>query len=125
MEYLLRTTGPVQEIILSGSLDAKIPVQFEDELSALIERGERQMIFDFAAVDYVTSNGVRVLLRVFKQMTSVNGRIAFHSLSRRVRQVFEIAGLLMVFRVHETRAEALGNIGMTGMLPDLESMMKA
>ena len=121
MQYTQQRIGPLLEIVLSGSLDAKLPPQFEAELLGLIEGGERLLAFDFAQVDYVASNGLRIMLRVFKQMTAAGGRISFHSMSRQVKQVFEIAGLTMIFRICDSRDEALDISRVTGLLPQLEN----
>ena len=121
MQYAQQRIGSQLEIVLSGSLDAKLPPQFEAELLRLIERGERLLVFDFAQVDYVASTGLRILRRVFKQMTAAGGRIALHSMSRQVKKVFEIAGLAMIFRICDSRDEALDLSRVTGLLPRLEN----
>ncbi len=120
MQIVQRRIGSQLEISLRGSLDAKLPPQFETELLRLIESGERFLVFDFAQVDYVASQGLRVMLRVFKQMTAAGGRIIFHSMSQRVKKVFEIAGLVMIFRIYDSRDEAFTLNSVTGLLPPLE-----
>jgi anti-sigma B factor antagonist len=121
MQYTQQRIGAQLEIALSGSLDTKLPPEFEAELLRLIEHGERLLVFDFAQVDYVGSNGLRVMLRVFKQMTAAGGRIVLHSLSQPVKKVFEIAGLAMFFRICDSRDDALDVSRVTGLLPKLEN----
>jgi anti-sigma B factor antagonist len=120
MQYTQQRIGPYLEIVLSGALDAKLSPQFEEELLKLIEGGERLLAFDFAQVDYVASNGLRVMLHVFKRMTPAGGRIVLHSMSRQVKKVFEAAGLAMLFRICDSRDEALDTSRVTGLLPRLE-----
>ena len=121
MQYTQQRIGPYLEIVLSGALDAKLLPQFEAEMLKLIESGERLLAFDFAQVDYVASNGLRVMLQIFKPMTAVGGRIVLHSMSHSVKQVFEIAGLAMLFRICDSRDEALDISRVTGLLPRLEN----
>lgn len=117
MNYSYQQRGTLREIVLQGQLDTSVPRSFESELLGFIASGERQLVFDFAQVDYLTSAGIRILLHVFKMMAAVNGRIVFHSLNPRVKHVFEIAGLTQVFRIYDTPGEALQGLALTGMLP--------
>ncbi|MBI1762984.1 MAG: STAS domain-containing protein [Acidobacteria bacterium] len=117
MNYSYQQRGALREVVLQGQLDTSVPRSFESELLGFIASGERQLVFDFAQVDYLTSSGIRILLHVFKTMTAVNGRIVFHSLNPRVKHVFEIAGLTQVFRIYDTPGEALQGLALTGMLP--------
>ncbi len=117
MEVNLKKKGMVLLIELKGRLDTATPKDFETQLLDLIESGEKRLVFDFSQVDRVSSNGLRVLLRAFKELTYANGRMAFHSLNERVRRLFEIGGFLMIFRVYDTREEAVASVLHTGMLP--------
>src|SRR5262245_28852676 len=117
MEIKFRKKGMILSIEIAGRLDTSAPKDFETRLLELIERGETQLIFDFSQVEKVSSNGLRVLLRAFKQLTYANGRMAFHSLNDQVKRIFEIAGLTMVFSVYETREEAVASVLRTRMLP--------
>lgn len=109
--------GAVLLIELEGRLDTSMPAEFETQLLHLIQNGETHLVFDFSRVEYVTTNGLRILLHAFKEVTSVNGRMVFHSLNERAKRIFEIAGLTMVFRIYETREEAFSGALFTGMLP--------
>jgi anti-anti-sigma factor len=104
-------------IELKGRMDTTMPKEFETQLLDLIENGETHLVFDFSQVDYVTTNGLRLLLRAFKEVTYVNGRMVFHSLNERVRRIFELAGLTMIFQIYETREEAFAGALYTRMLP--------
>ena len=117
MQVTVNKIGAVLCLELQGRLDISIPKGFEGALLRLIEQGETHLVFDFAQVEHVSSSGLRVLLRAFKKVTYANGRMAFHSLSERVRRVFDVAGLTLVFRIYETREEALGGVLYTRMLP--------
>jgi anti-anti-sigma factor len=117
MQVNWKKKGTVLLIELKGRMDTTMPREFETRLLDLIKNGEIHLVFDFSQVEYITTNGLRLLLRAFKEVTSVNGRMVFHSLNGRVRRVFEIAGLTMIFRIYETREEAFAGALYTGMLP--------
>ena len=117
MQITLSRKGALLLIALQGRLDTSTPREFETKLLELIGDGETHLVFDFSEVEQVSANGLRTLLRAFKQVTYANGRMVFHSLNERVRRFFEIGGLTMVFRVYETREEAVSGALFTGMLP--------
>ena len=117
MQITLRKKGSLLLIALQGRLDTSTPREFEAKLLDLIGQGETHLVFDLSEVEQVSASGLRVLLRAFKQVTYANGRMVFHSLNERVKRHFEIAGLTMVFRIYETREEAVAGAMFTGMLP--------
>jgi len=117
MQINLKKKGMILLIELNGRLDTSTPKDFERRLIDIIESGERHLVFDLSQVEHVSSNGLRTLLQAFKRLTYSNGRMAFHSLNERVRRVFEIGGFLMIFRVYESREEAVSSVLQTGMLP--------
>ena len=117
MQVTLNKKGMILLIDLKGRLDTSTPKVFEAQLLKLIESGETHLVFDLSRVEQVSASGLRVLIRAFKQVTYVNGRMVFHSLNERVKRLFEIAGLTMVFRIYETREEAVAGALFTRMLP--------
>jgi anti-anti-sigma factor len=109
--------GTVLLIELTGRIDTSTPTEFEGQLLNRIANGQTHLVFDFSQVEHITTQGLRLLLRAFKEVTSVNGRMVFHSLNERVRRIFKIAGLMMVFNIYDSRDEAVSGVLSTGMLP--------
>lgn len=117
MKVNWKKKGTVLLIELVGRVDTTTAREFETQLFKTIANGETHLVFDFSQVEYITTNGLRLLLCAFKEVTAVNGRMVFHSLNDRVRRIFEIGGLTMVFRIYETREDAVAGALFTGMLP--------
>jgi anti-sigma B factor antagonist len=125
MQVTLNKIGVVLCLQLAGRLDTNVPKGFEDALLRLIEQGETHLIFDFGRVEYISSSGLRVLVRAFKQVTYANGRMAFHSLNERVRRIFEVAGLTLVFRIYATREEAFAGMIASLVVPETNAQPQA
>ena len=117
MEVNWQEKETVLLIELTGKMDTSTPRDFEAQLLNRIANGQTRLVFDFSQVEHITTQGLRLLLRAFKEVASVNGRMVFHSLNDRVRRIFTIAGLTMVFSIYETREEAVSGVLSTGMLP--------
>jgi len=109
MEVNLKKMGDILSIELKGRMDTSIPEEFETQLLNLINNGETHLVFDFSQVEYITTNGLRVLMNIYKAVSKVNGKMIFHTLNERVKRIFEIAGLTTVFQIFESREESFAS----------------
>ena len=97
-------------VIPAGRLDSTSSPSFDQQVAALVSAGERRIVVDFTEVEYISSAGLRVLLLLAKQLRLDQGRLALCGLGERVKQVFELAGFLPLFRIAATRAAAVDQI---------------
>lgn len=97
MEIAKRTVAGAVEVKVSGRLDA----YWADHLGAAIEdsvqAGGHRLRLDMAGVVYMSSAGIRVLLRVRKQLQALGGSFAVVNPSAAVRGVLEMVGLQVLF----------------------------
>lgn len=68
---------------------------------------ESALVLDFAAVDYISSVGLRVLMMASRQLRGRGGRIAIAALQPTVREIFEIARFQHVVEIFATPRDAL------------------
>ena len=94
---------------LEGRLDTATVPAMEAELLGLV-RG-RGLVLDLAGVRFVSSAGLRVLLKAAKAARS--GRLSFAvcGLQPAVQEVFEIGGFLQIIPTFATREEAVASCG--------------
>ena len=76
-------------IFLSGRLDASQV----DEADSVFESVNGPAVVDMSTLDYISSAGISVLLRAHKRLSEQGQTLKFTNLSRRVRTVFQYAGL--------------------------------
>lgn len=91
--------------VLEGRIDTVTAPLVELRLLALLEEGP--VVADLAAVRYVSSAGLRVLLRAAKQGMASGRGFSICGLQSPVREVFEISGFDRIIPAYPTRAEAL------------------
>ncbi len=103
-------------LYLQGRLDNNNAQSLEDNLVKLIDDGAKQLIIDCSQVEYINNAGLRVLLNVAKRILNVDGRIALHSPSQPVKEMFDKTGFSMVSRIYDTREEAIAGIAGSGLL---------
>jgi anti-sigma B factor antagonist len=93
-------------LTLSGRLDADSTAGFSELLTGCIDRGERRIVLDFSAVDYVSSVGLRALILGAKKLAPLGGKIVLCGPQARVVQLLEVAGFTKIFPIVGTRDEA-------------------
>ena len=77
-------------ITLTGRLDTITAPQLEAELKANLP-GVEHLVLDFAALDYLSSAGLRVLLAAQKQMNK-QGDMVVRSVNETIAEIFEVTG---------------------------------
>ena len=106
MEVIQRKLGEACVVQVRGRLDSGTANDLSQCLQHLIEGGERSLIVDGVALDYISSSGLRVLLVAAKQLKPLNGMIVLASLKPHILEVFQIAGFTSIFAVYPTVEEA-------------------
>ena len=103
-----------KEEILVGTLDGRIDTtnadELQNQLDAEIAAEDPGLILDFAQVSYISSSGLRVVLRMAKRFNEPGKRFAICSLSGTVREVFEISGFDRVIDIHSSQADAIAAV---------------
>jgi anti-anti-sigma factor len=96
-------------VTVTGRMDAAAAPQFERACDAWLGQGERDVVVDMRATEYISSMGLRSLLMLAKSLQRSGGRLALCGLAGPVREVFRISGLLPIFSVFDTPEAALGS----------------
>ncbi len=90
----------------SGRIDTVTSGALEDAVRRTVDDGARQLLVDFASVEYISSAGLRVFLVLAKRMRGLRGRVVLCGMGQPVRQVFQLAGFLPLFTIADSREAA-------------------
>jgi anti-sigma B factor antagonist len=78
-----------------GSLDSNTYGVLEKKIEYLLNDGQAQlMTLDMAGVEYISSMGVRVILKAQKALKQRGGSLTMMNLQPQIRKVFEIINAL-------------------------------
>lgn len=110
MDITESTSGAVKVAALKGRLDTATAPAVEARLLALLEGGGK-LVADMAEVHYVSSAGLRVLLKAAKQAKANGGAFAVASPQAPVREVLEISGFDKILAIHGSRDAAVAGLG--------------
>lgn len=97
-------------VTASGRLDGTTCNDLDAQLTAAIGASPAT-ILDMAGLDYVSSAGLRILLKGAKQAKARQVKLVICALHPNVREVFEISGFMTIFTVKPDRAAALAALG--------------
>ena len=91
----------------AGRLDASAAPRLKQDISILIEQGMPHIVVNLAAVPYLSSSILRVLLWAHKQACRAGGALALCCLTPQVLRVFKIVGFDQILSICSTEQEAL------------------
>jgi anti-anti-sigma factor len=92
-------------ICLEGRIDALSATDIEKALDGLMAAGERGIGIDFEKADYISSAGLRIFMRVQKQLGKVGGEIVLASVPPAILEIFKMTGFHQLFHMVDTRQE--------------------
>lgn len=87
-------------IALEGRLDTTTAPQLETELKASLD-GITLLEFDFAALEYLSSAGLRVILTAQKIMNK-QGKMVIRHVNETIMEVFEITGFVDILTIEDS-----------------------
>lgn len=80
---------------ITGRLDTTTSPNLDSVINELPE-DTKELVFDMSGVEYMSSAGIRVLLRAYKKMNFIQGKTRIETVNDIVRKVFEMTGLLQM-----------------------------
>jgi anti-anti-sigma factor len=80
---------------ITGRLDTTTSPNLDSVINELPE-DTKELVFDMSGVEYISSAGIRVLLRAYKKMNFIQGKTRIETVNDIVRKVFEMTGLLQM-----------------------------
>jgi anti-anti-sigma factor len=97
-------------VTLKGRIDSSKAPLVEATLKELIDAGHYRFVVDMAEVEFVSSAFLRVLISASKSVRRFNrGDIYLAVMPERIREVFDLAGLLPLFQLYDTQVKAVGS----------------
>lgn len=94
----------------SGRIDSNTAGELEAVLPARVEAHDAT-VMDLTEVAYVSSAGLRVLLKGAKTAKATGHRLALAGLNDSVQEVFDISGFSSIFTIEPDVEKALTAIG--------------
>ena len=84
-------------LIVSGRLDTQTAPELENELDSVLS-GLKDLTFDMTNLEYVSSAGLRVILKAQKAMNA-QGSMKLTGVNDSIMEVFDITGFLDILTI--------------------------
>ena len=92
-----KINGTEVTFIVSGRIDTQTAPEVESELDAVLP-GIKELTFDMTNLEYVSSAGLRVILKAQKAMNT-QGSMKLTGVNDNIMEVFDITGFLDILTI--------------------------
>lgn len=106
-------------VAISGAIDAKTVITFQEKLDLLQKDGILKFVLDMGGIKYVNSTGLGTLVNVADTLETSGGGIALVKIHPKVKVVFDMLGLNAFFKIFPNVNEAMSFFNSNGKAPVL------
>jgi anti-sigma B factor antagonist len=107
MTFQVTKSGDVLVIDVEGQLIVGNRQELKQKVLEELEGGERKFVVDFSNTGYIDSSGLGVLVSLSKKIREQGGELRLASLNEDLRTLFELTKLDTLFKIADSRDEAL------------------
>lgn len=98
---------PVNVAEVKGAIDGTTVSEFEEEMLGFLDKGTPNLILEFSGVSYINSTGMGLLVKCADKFQEAGGDIKLVGVSPKISALFDMLGLLSLFKIFDNRDEAL------------------
>ena len=84
--------GTTLTVEIEGRIDTQTAPDLEEKIKASIE-GVKDLVLDFTRVSYISSPGLRTILKSQNWMDAAEGTMVIHGAGKNIVNVFKVTGL--------------------------------
>lgn len=99
MDINLNRDGDVLTIALVGRLDTNTALELDKVLADNLSN-TKELIFDFAKLDYLSSAGLRIMLTTHKTMIKA-GKMVIKHVNELIMETFDMTGFSSILNIEE------------------------
>jgi len=103
--------GEIEIITVNGRLDAATAPVADKVVKKILEGDCSRMLFDFSALDYLGSGGLRVILAAIKELRRKEGQVVLCSLPNFVKEIFEVSGFNSMVPIAKSLESGIEQLG--------------
>jgi len=106
-----RDAGNAVVVYVDGYLNSLLGEEVERVVQELLNTGGQRVLLNFGETRLINSIGISFIIGVVEKIMERNGLLAFCSLSRMNRELFQMTGVARYVRAFDTEDDALAYFG--------------
>ena len=99
MKVTINQEGNKYSVTLEGRVDTTNADQFQKDVAVLMEASQPDIEIDCSAMEYTSSQGLRVFLQLQKNVTAHQGNLVLTRMQPHVKEVFDITGFSNIIKI--------------------------
>ena len=99
MEITITEEGNQIIAAFDGRLDTVAAQQIEETITPLLEHANQAIIIDCEKMPYISSSGLRIFLKIRKEVEAKGGKMQLKGVCPDVMQVFKMTKLDSIFEI--------------------------
>ena len=107
MGFQVEKSDGITVVDVEGQLIVGNRQELKQKVLEELESGERKFVIDFANTGYIDSSGLGVLVSLSKKIREQGGELRLAALNEDLRTLFELTKHDTLFKIADTRAQAL------------------
>lgn len=109
LNITVESMARVELVTVSGRVDSNSAGELEKAVNDIIARRVYNIVLELSGVDYMSSAGLRVLISALRTCKGKRGDVCLVSISERVDEVLDLAGIKPMFTIYDNKASAVGS----------------
>jgi len=106
MNVVMEDSNDFRQVLVAGKINSLLAPEFEKALDEAIQGEPKHLIVNLQDVDYLSSAGLRTILRIAKRLDKNNKKLAFVGARELVVEVIRLTGVDSIFPLCATVQEA-------------------
>ena len=110
MDNLLIVTDNLQSVSImnvKGRVDSNTAPELDSALENLLKNEKNKIVLNLKAVDYLSSAGLRALVKALKEAQQSGGDLHLAAVSEPIEVVLRTVGMLQMFKMYSSEQEAM------------------
>ena len=112
MDFDIRQSGNICTLKIKGPLKAGPPVnEFNKAIQSALDTGHTSIVLNLEAMPVLDSSGIGAIVNALRQAKKLGGDVKLVNPSNFAEKTFKMVGILTLFSVYPTEAEATAACG--------------
>lgn len=102
-------TQAVSVMKVQGRVDSDSAPELDEALGKLLQEGRNRIVLDLKGVDYISSAGLRAIVKAYQAATKSGGDLRLASVSNPVEVILRTVGMMQMLKMYPTDQEAVAS----------------